>query len=77
MTGALAAAPQINALLYIDPAYQALGVARSPTGPVEFTEDYRDDPRVPRTKRWGSPAHPPARSNSPKTIAMIHGFIAV
>ena len=64
MTGALSAAPQINALLYIDPAYQVLGVARSPTGPTVFTEDYRDDPRVRRgmttgrsreAAEWGEP----------------------
>ena len=46
MTGALAAAPQINALLFIDPEFQALGVARTPTGAEVFTQDYSGDPRV-------------------------------
>ena len=46
MTGALAAAPQINALLFIDDTYQTLGVARTPTGPEVFTQDYSGDPRV-------------------------------
>ena len=64
MTGALAAAPQISALLYIDPAYQALGVARAPTGPIVFTRDYGDDARVragmdagrsSETLVWGEP----------------------
>ncbi len=46
LTGALAAAPQINAVLFIDPAYQALGVARTPKGPEMIVEDYRNDPQV-------------------------------
>ncbi len=37
MTGALAAAPQISAILHVDPDYQTTIVARSPGGPAFFT----------------------------------------
>ena len=46
MTGALAAAPQINAFLFIDSGYQGIGVARGDKGPLTFTEDYRRDASV-------------------------------
>ena len=46
MTGALAAAPQISGLVYIDPTYQALAVARTPTGPRVFAQDHSNDARV-------------------------------
>jgi class 3 adenylate cyclase len=64
MTGALAAAPQINAILHIDPSLRVVGVARLPEGPAVFTEDYSGDERV-RTRmtaarsrdtaEWGEP----------------------
>ncbi len=46
LTGALAAAPQINALLLVDPELQVVGVARTPKGVEMFTQDYSGDPRV-------------------------------
>ena len=53
LTGALAAAPQINALLLIDPEFQVVGVARTPTGVEMFTQDYRGDARVRAGMRVG------------------------
>ncbi len=46
MTGALAAAPQINAILFIDASHQALGVARTPGSPATLVYDYAGDPQV-------------------------------
>lgn len=53
LTGALAAAPQINALLLIDPELQVVGVARTPAGVEMFTQDYSGDARVQAGMRVG------------------------
>lgn len=60
LTGALAAAPQINALLLIDPDLQVVGVARTPAGPEMFTQDYSGDPRVQAGMRAGRATDSPA-----------------
>jgi class 3 adenylate cyclase len=56
LTGAMAAAPQITAVLFIDLDLQARGVARTPKGPQAITLDYSGDPRVREGMRLGRAA---------------------
>ena len=47
LTGSLAAAPQLAAVIHIDPAFQGLGVGRPAEGVTAvIAEDYSDDPDV-------------------------------
>jgi len=44
--GGLAAAPQLNSVLYIDHLYQGAGVARSEAGLIEISRDFSSDQSV-------------------------------
>ena len=64
LTGALAAAPQVNAFLFVDNDYQGVGVARDNGAPQNFVEDYSSDAsvlaamkvaRTSETAVWGEP----------------------
>lgn len=44
--GGLAAAPQLDSVLFIDDAYQGIGVARSKAGFVEISRDFSSDQTV-------------------------------
>ncbi len=59
LTGAMAAAPQITAVLFLDLDLQARGIARTPEGPQVVTLDYSGDPRVREGLRWGRTAEAP------------------
>lgn len=46
LTGALAAAPQIGSLVFIDGNYQVVGIDRSTSTPRPFSNDSSSDPRI-------------------------------
>ncbi|MGI9406416.1 MAG: adenylate/guanylate cyclase domain-containing protein [Hyphomicrobiaceae bacterium] len=63
-TGGLAAAAQLDSLLFVDTAYQSVGVVRTPTGAEVFTSDFIKDEAVRSamtaafkrdTAMWGEP----------------------